>query len=517
MNKILMSGNKAVARGAYEAGVVVSAAYPGTPSTEISECISNYDSISSEWSVNEKVAYEVALGAAFSGKRAMVSMKSVGLNVACDPMFTSSYTGILAGLVVVVVDDPGMHSSQNEQDTRLLARAAGLPVLEPADSQEAKDYTKLAFEISEEYDTPVVIRMTMRTSHSSSPVLCGPRVEKSFVYEKRTEKNVMLPCFARARHVDVIERLRRLSTGQNVYELNTLEPGETSIGIISSGICYQYVKTAFPSASVLKLGMVYPLDIELIREFSYKVDIVYVIEELTPFLWELIIKEGISVQKKNDTYEVGELGVHSVRDIIHDVNHKKMPIEAPIGNALTFCKGCPHQNTFEVLRDLKKHVAGDIGCYTLGALEPFKAIDLTVCMGAGLSMLHGIEKANGKEFIKNWVAVIGDSTFFHTGINALINLKYNGSTGTVLILDNATTAMTGHQDLPSTGITLSGSKGGKVSIFKLCKAIGIGDVTVIGSADKLMLKDTIEEKCKKEELTVVIVREPCIFCKKRED
>lgn len=509
-----MVGNEAIARGAFEAGVKVSAAYPGTPSTEISEYLSTYDGIYTEWSVNEKVAYEVALGAAISGVRSIVSMKCVGLNVAADPMFTSAYTGILGGMVIVVADDPGMHSSQNEQDTRLLAKAANIPVLEPADAQEAKEYTKIAFDISEKYDTPVMIRMTTRTSHSRSVVLLEEQVKiDNKEYKKNVEKNVMLPVYARKSHRKSIRNIAVLSNMLLSYGLNQCEINNEDIGIITSGICYEYVKEVFPDASVLKLGMVYPLNKEQILDFADRVQNVYVIEELEPFIEEMVRSIGIKVPYKTAEHRAGEYSINLIKQIIQDIdieedklNNKKSP---------TFCKGCPHHEVFTIIHELGLNVTGDIGCYTLGALLPYEGMDITVCMGASISMLHGIEKAKGKDYIKNWVATIGDSTFFHTGINALINMYYNQSWGTVLILDNSTTAMTGHQDHPSSGYTLKGDKVEPVDISSLCRAIGIKNVHTVFAYNREILRNTILTECQREDLSVIIIKGACIFHRKK--
>ncbi len=509
-----MLGNEAIARGAFEAGVKVSAAYPGTPSTEISEYLSTYEGIYTEWSVNEKVAYEVALGASISGVRSLVSMKCVGLNVAADPMFTSAYTGILGGMVIVVADDPGMHSSQNEQDTRLLAKAANIPVLEPADSQEAKEYTKIAYDISEKYDTPVIIRMTTRTSHSRSVVLLNEQVRiQDKEYKKDIEKNVMLPVFARRSHRKNINNILTLSNTLTSYGLNEFEINSQDVGIITSGICYEYVKEVFPDASVLKLGIVYPLNREQILDFANSVQKVYVIEELEPFIEEMVRNIGLRVPHKVAENRTGEYSINIVKHIIEDINFEENELNDK--KSPTFCQGCPHHVVFTILHELGLNVAGDIGCYTLGALLPYESMDTTVCMGASISMLHGIEKAKGKDYIKNWVATIGDSTFFHTGINALINMYYNQSCGTVLILDNSTTAMTGHQDHPSTGYTLKGDKVEPVKIASLCSAIGIKNIHEVSAYNKNELRNTILSECQCESLSVIIIKGQCIICGKK--
>ena len=445
--KILMLGNEAIARGAYEAGVKVSAAYPGTPSTEISESLVKYDGVYAEWSPNEKVAMEVAIGASISGVRAMASMKHVGVNVAADPLYSVSYAGVTGGLVLVAADDPGLYSSQNEQDTRAVARAAQLPVLEPSDSQEAKDFMKFAFDMSEKYDTPVIVRTTTRLSHSQGLVELGEREEREPVpYERRAGKYVMMPGNAKVRHGVVVERTKKMIEDGCSFPINKVEYNDRSIGFITSGIPYQYVKEALPNASVLKLGMVNPLPRKLIEEFASQVDKLYVVEELDPIIEEQVKSWGIPVIGKEIFTLEGEYSANLLREAVlgQDLDldeEAKVPARPPI-----FCPGCPHRSVYYVMNKLKIHAAGDIGCYTLGSLAPLSVVDTTICMGSGISSLHGMEKARGKEFIKNWVAVIGDSTFLHTGINSLMNMVYNQATGTVVILDNSTTGMTGHQD-----------------------------------------------------------------------
>ena len=470
----IMLGNEAIARGAYEAGVKVSAAYPGTPSTEISENIVQYDEIYAEWSPNEKVATEVAIGASISGVRAMSSMKHVGLNVASDPLYTASYIGATGGLMIVVADDPGLYSSQNEQDTRAVARAAIVPVLEPSDSQEAKDFVKEAYCISETYDTPVILRTTTRLAHSQGPVTLGERVEKDDIpYERNAAKNVMMPGMAKKRHLWVEERMKKLEEDSCDFAINRVEMNDTKIGFITSGIPYQYVKEVCPEASVLKLGMVHPLPKKMIEEFASKVDKLYIFEELEPVIEEQVRAWGIPCQGKELFTRQGEYSANLLREKVlgekvEAEGYDNLPARPPI-----LCPGCPHRSTFSVLNKLKIHAAGDIGCYTLGAVAPLNVIDTTICMGASISSLHGMEKAKGKDYIKNWVAVIGDSTFMHTGINSLMNMVYNQGTGTVIIMDNSTTGMTGHQDHAATGKTLKGQEVPAISIYKICKAMGI--------------------------------------------
>ncbi len=510
----IMLGNEAIARGAYEAGVKVSAAYPGTPSTEISENIVKYKEIYAEWSPNEKVAAEVAVGASMSGVRAMASMKHVGLNVASDPLYTASYIGANGGLVFVVADDPGLYSSQNEQDTRCVARAALVPVLEPSDSQEAKDFMKEAFRISEEYDTPVILRTTTRLAHSQGPVTLEDRVvPEDKPYERNPGKNVMMPGMAKKRHVYVEERMKRLEEDGSASAINRAEYGDTSVGFITSGIPYQYVKEVCPEASVLKLGMVHPLPKKLIQEFAARVDKLYVFEELEPVIEEQVRSWGIPCIGKEEFTRQGEYSANLIREKvlgekIQGAAYGDLPARPPI-----LCPGCPHRSTFSVLNKLKLHAAGDIGCYTLGAVAPLNVIDTTLCMGSSISSLHGMEMAKGKEYIKNWVAVIGDSTFMHTGVNSLMNMVYNQGTGTVLIMDNSTTGMTGHQDHAATGKTLQGKEVPAISIYHLCKAIGVKNVVEVDAFDITAMEKTIREEVAKDEVSVVIACAPCALLK----
>ena len=510
----IMLGNEAIARGAYEAGVKVSAAYPGTPSTEISENIVQYKEIYAEWSPNEKVAAEVAVGASMSGVRAMASMKHVGLNVASDPLYTASYIGANGGLVFVVADDPGLYSSQNEQDTRCVARAALVPVLEPSDSQEAKDFMKEAFRISEEYDTPVILRTTTRLAHSQGPVTLEDRVvPEDKPYERNPAKNVMMPGMAKKRHIHVEERMDRLQEDGSVSAINRAEYGDTSIGFITSGIPYQYVKEVCPEASVLKLGMVHPLPKKLIQEFAAKVDKLYIFEELEPVIEEQVRSWGIQCIGKEDFTRQGEYSANLLRETvlgekIQGEAYGDLPARPPI-----LCPGCPHRSTFSVLNKLKLHAAGDIGCYTLGAVAPLNVIDTTLCMGSSISSLHGMEMAKGTEYIKDWVAVIGDSTFMHTGVNSLMNMVYNQGTGTVIIMDNSTTGMTGHQDHAATGKTLQGEEVPAISIYHLCKAIGVKNVVEVDAFDITAMEKTIREEVAKDEVSVIIACAPCALLK----
>ena len=512
--KIIMLGNEAIARGAYEAGVKVSSAYPGTPSTEISEFLAKYNEVYTEWAPNEKVALEVAIGASYSGVRSLSCMKHVGLNVASDPLYTFSYTGVKGGSVIVVADDPGLASSQNEQDTRMIARSAHVPVLEPSDSNEAKNFVKVAYEISEKYDTPVILRTTTKLSHSQGVVELFDRIEvKDVEYERDVKKHVMMPASAIGRHLIVEDRENRLANDCNNMPINFATYSDEEIGFITSGICYQYVKEAFPSANILKLGMVNPLPKDLITEFAKKVKKVYVIEELEPVIEEQIKSWGINVYGKDLFTKQGEYSANIIRRAILGkdgkvFNAEKVPARPPI-----LCSGCPHRSVFSVLNKLKIHAAGDIGCYTLGAVAPLSVIDTTVCMGASISVLHGMEKAKGKDFVKNWVAVIGDSTFLHTGVNSLINMVYNKSTATVMILDNRTTGMTGHQEHAATGKTLKGEETYAINLADLCKSIGVKNIIEINSFDVNGLEKTIKDSVLSDELTVIIAKAPCALLK----
>lgn len=509
-----MLGNEAFARGAYEAGVKVSAAYPGTPSTEISENIVKYPEIYAEWSPNEKVAMEVAIGASISGARALASMKHVGVNVASDPLYTVSYAGVNGGLVLIAADDPGLYSSQNEQDTRCVARAAMVPVLEPSDSKEAKEFVKFAFDLSEKYDTPVIVRSTTRLSHSQGPVeLCDREEREDKTYVRNAAKFVMMPGNAKGRHVYVEDRMKRLAEDSCGFAVNRVEYNDTSVGFITSGIPYQYVKEVCPNASVLKLGMVHPLPGKLIEEFASKVEKLYIFEELEPVIEEQVRSWGIKAVGKEIFTVQGEYSANMLRRaVLHEETGQreaaKVPARPPI-----LCPGCPHRSVFSVLNKLKIHAAGDIGCYTLGAVAPLNVIDTTICMGASISTLHGMEKAKGSEYIKNWVAVIGDSTFMHTGVNSLMNMVYNQGTGTVIIVDNSTTGMTGHQDHAATGKTLQGKVVPAINIVKLCEAMGISHVIEVGAFDLERLEQVIKEETARDEVSVIITKAPCVLLK----
>ena len=513
--KVIMLGNEAIARGAYEAGVKVSSAYPGTPSTEISEYLVQYkDDVYEEWAPNEKVATEVAVGASLAGVRSMACMKHVGLNVAADPLYSVSYMGVNGGLVLVVADDPGLYSSQNEQDTRMVARAAQIPVIEPSDSAEAKDFFKTAFELSEQFDRPFIFRTTTRLAHSQGIVeLCDRAQVEDKPYEKNIPKNVMMPGNAKLRHVEIEKRNLELAEAANTLSLNKMEMNDTKIGVITSGIPYQYVKEALPDASVLKLGLVNPLPKKLIEEFASKVETLYIVEELDPVIEEQVRSWGIPAVGKEIFTVQGEYSANMLRKAILKENPDlKKPAEAP-GRPPILCPGCPHRSVFHVLNKLKMHAAGDIGCYTLGAVAPLSVIDTTMCMGSSISTLHGMEKAKGKEYIKNWVAVIGDSTFLHTGINSLMNMVYNHATGTVLILDNSTTGMTGHQQNPTTGKNLRGEPAGKVDLEALCRALGFNRVRVVDPYDLAAVETAVTEELAAKEPSIIISRRPCVMIK----
>ncbi len=514
--KVIMLGNEAIARGAYEAGVKVSAAYPGTPSTEISEYLVQYkDNLYCEWSPNEKVATEVAIGASVAGVRAMSCMKHVGFNVAADPAYTVSYMGVNGGLVIVVADDPGLYSSQNEQDTRMVARAAQLPVLEPSDSSEAKEFMKQAFELSERFDRPFVFRTTTRLAHSQGVVELGWRKEvKDRPYEKDIRKTVMMPANAKLRHIEIEKRNLELAEAADTLSVNRMEMNDTKIGVITSGIPYQYVKEALPEASVLKLGMVNPLPKKLIEEFASKVETLYIVEELDPVIEEQVRSWGIKAVGKEIFTVQGEYSANMIRRaVLGEELNIKTPAQVPVRPPI-LCPGCPHRSVYYAVKKLGLHVAGDIGCYTLGAVAPLSVVDTTICMGASISSLHGMEKAKGKEYIKNWVAAIGDSTFLHTGINSLMNMVYNNATGTVLILDNSTTGMTGHQDHAATGRTLQGDLAPAIDISGLCRAIGVKNVFEVNAFDLEALERVIKEETARDEVSVIITKTPCVLLSK---
>lgn len=514
--KKLMLGNEAVARGAYEAGVTVAAAYPGTPSTEITENIAKYNEIYSEWSPNEKVALEVAIGASIAGARAICSMKHVGLNVAADPLFTASYTGVNGGLVIMVADDPGMHSSQNEQDSRHYARASKVPMLEPADSQECKDYVKEAFAISEKYDCPVMVRLSTRIAHSQSVVELGEKTGYEIKdYVKNFNKYVMMPAMARKRHIEVEKRMELLREYSNQSGINTIEWGDRKVGVITGGIAYQYAREAFGDVSYLKLGMVYPLPDQLIEDFADQVEQLYIVEELEPFIEDQVKKMGIKAVGKECLPVMGELSTQLIREKVlgqplgqNTKLDENIPVRPPV-----MCPGCPHRGMYYVLRKLKLTVSGDIGCYTLGALPPTESMDTCICMGASVSAAHGMEMARDREFGKKTVAVIGDSTFIHSGITGLIDIVYNKGNSTVIILDNSITGMTGHQHNPTTGFTIKGEPTKQVDLALLAKAVGVERVRTADPFNIEEFEQIVKEETKAEEPSVIISQRPCALLK----
>lgn len=510
---VLLSGNEAIARGAFEADVRVAAGYPGTPSTEILENIVQYSSIYAEWAPNEKVAFEVALGAAYGGARALAAMKHVGVNVASDPLLTASYTGVNAGFVLVSADDPGMHSSQNEQDNRHYARFAKIPMFEPSDSQEAKDFTVRAFEVSEEYDTPVLLRTTTRVNHGKSVVrLSKPKVNTRGRFERNFCKYVMVPAHGIKRHAVVEERLIRLRDLSNSIDLNFIEWGDSSIGIITSGVSYQYVKEVLPEASVLKLGMTYPIPDKLIRNFAGKVKTLYVVEELDPFLEDQIRALGISVIGKDRFPRIGELNPTLVAVGLGVEIPKQEAETVPVPpRPPTLCAGCPHRGFFYVLRKLGAIVTGDIGCYTLSVLPPLETMDTCVCMGASIGNALGIKRAMPQDDSRPVVAVIGDSTFVHAGIPGLIDAIYNGTAITVCILDNHTTAMTGGQNHPASGKTLRGEDAPRLDLVALVRAVGVEDVYIVDPYDLASLEAALRDAIQAGKPSVVITNRPCLL------
>ena len=518
MEKELMLGNEAIARGAWEAGIEVAAAYPGTPSTEILEAFARYPGVYAEWSVNEKVALDVAVGAAYSGRRAMAAMKHVGLNVAADSFFYASMTGAEAALIIITADDPAMHSSQNEQDNRRYAKFARVPCLEPSDSQEAKEMMKAAVEISEAFDTPVLFRITTRIAHSAGLVTLGERVtrlQKLSEFPRNVPKYVMLPANARLRHPVIEERIKRLEEFAETFPYNRMEMGDPSLGIVTCGVAYQYAREVFPEASFLKLGMTYPLPKRMVKEFASKVDRLIVIEELDPFLEEEIRLMGIPVEGKSIFPICGEFDPTVIREAairagllppeakveIPKVEVGELPPRPPI-----LCPGCPHRGVFYVMNKLKLAVTGDIGCYTLGALPPLSTIHTCGCMGAGVGQAHGADKSGLGERV---VAVIGDSTFFHTGMPALLNVAYNNGKTITVVLDNRSTAMTGHQGHPGTGQTLQGGKSSEVMIEDVARAFGIKNVYTVDSYDIKGVEKALKEALAKDEAVVIVARREC--------
>lgn len=513
--KKLMLGNAAVARGAYEAGVRVVSSYPGTPSTEITESMVQYEDVYVEWAPNEKVAAETAIGASIAGGRAMSCMKHVGLNVMADPVFTVSYIGANAGLVFCVADDPGMHSSQNEQDSRHYAKAAKIPMLEPSDSGECRDFTKLAFSLSEEYDTPVFIRLSTRVSHSQSLVeLHEPENIELKPYVKNIAKNVMMPANAIGRHVVVEERSRKLAEFAETCELNTVEDNGSRIGVITSGVSYVYSKDALgDKVNYLKLGMVYPLPEKLIKDFAASVDTLYVVEELDGFIEEFVRSLGIEVRGKDHFTLLGEYSQNMIAKVVlGEETAAAEPLPLP-KRPPVMCAGCPHRGTFYVLSKLGLTVSGDIGCYTLGAVAPLKSVDTTICMGASVSAAHGMVKARGRDFSKQLVSVIGDSTFIHSGITGLIDIVYNKGNNTVIILDNSITGMTGHQDNPTTGFTIRKEPTVQVDLEALCHSVGVHRVRVEDPFDLKGFEAAVKEELAADEPSVIIAQRPCALLK----
>ncbi len=514
--KKLMLGNEAAARGLYEAGCGVVSSYPGTPSTEITECLSKYDEVYSEWAPNEKVAMEVAFGASFAGKRSFCGMKHVGMNVAADPLFTISYTGINAGMVIGVADDPGMHSSQNEQDSRHYAIAAKLPMLEPADSGECLNFAKQAYELSEKYDTPVILRLCTRISHSQSIIETSDRTELPLPeYEKKANKYIMMPANAKNRHPVVEQRTLDLIAYSENCPFNRVEMGGTEMGIIASGTAYQYAREVFgDSVSYLKLGLVNPLPVELIKDFAAKVDRLVVIEELDPIIEDHCKKLGLKVEGKSLFSNIGEFSQNMVAKALGREPDKGVRIEDAIpARPPVMCAGCPHRGLFYSLKKNKAIVLGDIGCYTLGAVPPLAAMDYTICMGASVSGIHGFNKARGEDSEGRTVAVIGDSTFMHSGVTGLIDIAYNESNSTVIILDNSITGMTGHQQNPTTGYNIKGDPAGKIDLEALCRSIGINRVRVVDPYNLAECDKAIKEELSAKEPSVIISRRPCALLK----
>jgi len=514
--KKLMLGNEAFARGLYEAGCRFASSYPGTPSTEITETIAKYDEVYAEWAPNEKVAVESALGASFAGARAFAAMKHVGLNVAADPLYTASYTGVNGGLVIAVADDPGMHSSQNEQDSRHHAIASKVPMLEPSDSQECKEFAMLGYEISEQFDTPVLVRTATRVAHSQSAVEQLPRQEKPLKpYEKNPAKYVMMPAFAKGRHVVVEERTKKLIAYAETAPINKIEDNGSEIGVITCGAAYQYAKDALGSkVNYLKLGMTNPLPNQLFLDFTAKCKTVYIIEELDGILEQHAKALGIECKGKEIFGCIGELNQVIIAEKLLGQKPEvtpypeELPIRPPV-----MCAGCPHRGVFYTLAKHKITVSGDIGCYTLGAAKPLNSMDWTICMGSSVSCLHGFNKILGEQSQNKSVAVIGDSTFMHTGLNSLVNVAYNASNSTVIILDNSITGMTGHQQNPTTGKNLKGDPAAAVDLVALCHAIGIKRVRVADPYHLAEMEQAILEELAVDEPSVIISRRPCALLK----
>lgn len=513
--KELMLGNKAIARGLYEAGCSIISSYPGTPSTEITEEAAAYKEIYCEWAPNEKVALEVAHGATVGGKRAACAMKHVGLNVAADPLFTISYQGLNAGLVICVADDPGMHSSQNEQDSRHYAFAAKVPMLEPSDSEEARIFTKLAYELSEKYNTPVFIKMCTRVAHSQSVVSPEERVLPPQVPYVKDPAKVMMTKNSRDAHVRVEQRVLDLTEYAEHCDINRVEMGDTKLGIITSSTSYQYAKEVFgDNASILKLGMVYPLPVNLIKDFAAKVDRLIVLEELDPIIENHVKQLGIKVEGKSLFPICGEFSQNLIRECMGMDKAETITVdEAVPARPPVMCAGCPHRGIFYTLKKNKCMVYGDIGCYTLGAVAPLNAMDLNVCMGASCSGLHGFNLAMGEAGESNSVGVIGDSTFVHSGITGITDIAYNMTNSTIIILDNSITGMTGHQQNPTTGKNLRGEPAGKIDLEALCRALGFNRVTVVDPYDLAEVDRVLKEELAVKEPSIIISRRPCVMIK----
>ena len=514
--KELLLGNEAVARGLYEAGVRVVSSYPGTPSTEITENAAKYDEIYCEWAPNEKVAMEVASGASFGGARSFCAMKHVGLNVAADPLFTMSYIGVNGGMVIGVADDPGMHSSQNEQDSRHYARASKTPMLEPADSAECRDFAKLAYDLSEQFDVPFILRLTTRIAHSRSLVELGEREEHELKpYEKNPAKNVMLPAFAKPKLVKVEERTVALRQWAETSGINVVEDNGAKVGVIVEGAVYQYAHEALgDSVNYLKLGMLWPLPDQLLKDFAAANEKVYVIEELDDVVESHCKSLGLTVTGKDLFPRCGEFSQKIIRKLMKGEDPEFDTLDEAIpGRPPVMCCGCPHRGLFYALKKAKVYVSGDIGCYTLGASAPLSAMDTCVCMGASISALHGYNKARGEETEKKSVAVIGDSTFIHSGVTSLIDIAYNRSNSVVIILDNSITGMTGHQQNPTTGYTIKGDPTSAVNLEALCHAIGINRVRVVDPYDLPAVQQALKEELAAEEPSVIISRRPCALLK----
>jgi indolepyruvate ferredoxin oxidoreductase alpha subunit len=514
-NKQLMLGNKAVSRGLYEAGVCFISSYPGTPSTEVTEEAAKYDEIYCEWAPNEKVAMESAFGASLAGRRSFCAQKHVGLNVAADPLYTMSYTGVNAGMVIVVADDAGMHSSQNEQDSRHHAIAAKVPMIEPSDSEEALEFTKLAYEISEKFDTPVLIKMCTRVAHSQSLVKTGERSVPDFPYEKNIGKYVMMPGNAKKRHPIVEERTQKLIEYAENCPLNRVEMGGTEIGIITGSTSYQYVKEVFgDSVSVLKLGMTNPLPNQLIKDFAAKVDKLFVVEELDPIIENHVKALGLAVTGKDLLPVCDEFSQNLIAKAFGKETNDTFSLEETVPNRPpVMCAGCPHRGLFYTLKKNNCTVLGDIGCYTLGAVPPLGAIEMTLCMGASIGAVHGFNKVRGAESENKTVAVIGDSTFMHSGMTGLANVAYNQSNSTIVIVDNSITGMTGHQQNPTTGYNIKGDPAGKIDLEALCRAMGFERVRVVDPYNLEQCDKVLKEELAAAAPSVIISRRPCALLK----